>query len=301
MSNIKIYIFKYLQNLEYVKNASIHTVHNYRMDFEAFFSFIQLNYNEDINLDTITNLQIRSYLAKMKNDKYARRTIARRISALRSFFQYLVKEEILKHNPFNDVRTPRLEKRLPIFLETYEIEDLLTLPDDSNLGQRDLAVLELLYATGIRVGELVKIKIQDIDLLNHFVIVLGKGAKERLVPVGSKAIDAITAYLRQSRPYLLHTTKQNHNLLFVNSKGGPITDRSIRRIVEKYINKLALNKKISPHSLRHTFATHLLNNGADLRTVQELLGHVSLSTTQIYTHVTKEKLRHLYLKTHPRA
>lgn len=302
MNNIKVQIYKYLQHLEYIKNASIHTVHNYRMDLEAFFSFIRLNNNEEINLSNITNLHIRGYLAKMKNDQYARRTIARRISALRSFFQFLVREEILTQNPFKNIHTPKLEKRLPIYLETYEIEDLLSLPDTSSLGRRDLAILELLYATGIRVGELVKIKVTDVDMVNHFAIVFGKGAKERLVPVGSKAIKAIEEYLQNSRPYLLHkTSQQNHNMLFVNSKGTPITDRSIRRIVEKYINKLAINKKISPHSLRHTFATHLLNNGADLRTVQELLGHVSLSTTQIYTHVTKEKLRQLYMKTHPRA
>jgi integrase/recombinase XerC len=195
-----------------------------------------------------------------------------------------------------------LDKRLPVFLDLAEVEALLALPNKSVLGRRDAAILELLYATGIRVSELAGLTVQDIDLISGYVLVYGKGFKERVVPVGRKAIGAITDYLDTSRPRLRAPgLTPPHDILFVNKNGGPLTDRSVRRIVEKYVNVLAITKNVSPHTIRHTFATHLLNNGADLRSIQELLGHVNLSTTQLYTHVSKERIKSVYHEAHPRA
>ena len=205
---------------------------------------------------------MRGYLAELNEKQYARRTIARRISALRSFFKYLVREAVIEYSPLTKVRTPKLEKKLPAFLDEIEINELLAMPDKSKvLGDRDQAVLEMLYATGCRVSELVGLTLERVDLSNRFVLLLGKGNKERVVPVG----------------------------------------HSVRRILEKYINMLAIHKNVSPHTIRHSFATHLLEHGADLRSVQELLGHANLSTTQIYTHVSNEHVTNVYKKNHPRA
>ncbi|HWQ62622.1 MAG TPA: tyrosine recombinase, partial [Negativicutes bacterium] len=244
---------------------------------------------------------IRAYLAYLKDEDYARRTIARKMAALRSFFRHLCRETVVTENPFTTVRTPKLEKRLPVFLDPAEIDAILDLPARDSLGRRDAAALELLYATGMRVGELAGLAVRDVDLAEGYALVYGKGSKERVVPVGRKAIAALKLYLELSRPRLMAAGGTAHDRLFVNSRGGPLTDRSVRRVVDKYVTALAIAKNVSPHTIRHTFATHLLNNGADLRTVQELLGHVNLSTTQLYTHVTKERLKTVYGKAHPRA
>lgn len=248
-------------------------------------------------------LDIRSYLADMNGKKYARTTIARRISALRSFYKYLQRENKVKQNPFVKVRTPKLEKHLPVFLEEFEVNELLELPDTTGeLGLRDQAVLELLYATGCRVSELVGLTLDTIDLGNMFVLLHGKGNKDRLVPIGHTCREAVEKYLNGARQALMaRYNAAPHDKLLVNRLGGPLTDRSVRRILDKYIKKLALRKNVSPHTIRHTFATHLLDHGADLRAVQELLGHANLSTTQIYTHVTTERITSVYEKNFPRA
>lgn len=295
-------INSFMQYLRVEKNASQHTVKSYRADIECFVAFAQEQGAGEALFVNVTPILIRAYLSEMKNKQYSRKTIARRIASMRSFFRHLCREDILTENPFNLIHSPKLEKKLPVFLDPMEITDLLSLPEDNILGCRDAAILELLYATGMRVGELATLTIDNVDLSRGFVLVFGKGSKERIIPAGRIALTAVKQYLQYSRPQMYKNYHGPvHTILFVNSKGGPLSDRSIRRIVNKYVEILALSKHVSPHTIRHTFATHLLNNGADLRSVQEMLGHVSLSTTQLYTHVTKERLKSVYHNTHPRA
>lgn len=302
MQLIRQQVEAFMLYLRLEKNASHHTVKSYREDIERFIEFAQQQGIGEVLFTHVTTILIRGYLASLKQNNYARTTIARRIAALRSFFRFLCREELLESNPFSAIHTPKLEKRLPVFLDEIEIKDLLTLPANDNLGRRDAAILELLYASGVRVAELTNLKLADVDLGNRFILVMGKGLKERIVPVGRIASRVLEYYLISNRPRLYAKwDKADHQAVFLNSKGGPLTDRSVRRIVDKYIDILAVGKKVSPHTLRHTFATHLLNNGADLRSVQEMLGHVNLSTTQLYTHVTKERLKSVYMNTHPRA
>ncbi|MDR3348049.1 MAG: tyrosine recombinase XerC [Acidaminococcales bacterium] len=284
------------------KNASLHTLRNYLNDLDDFFAFFFNDNPAGADFSALSPLYIRSYLAFLNEKQYARRTIARKVSALRSFSRYLAREGKIAGNPFTKVKTPKLDRKLPVFLDFAEIEELFSLPADNELGRRDMAVLELLYATGCRVSELVALRMDDVDCANRYVLLQGKGDKERIVPIGGKAVDALEKYAIFTRPLIIARYRADeHGALFVNSRGGKLTDRSVRRIVDKYIKIMAINKKISPHSVRHTFATHLLNNGADLRSVQELLGHSNLSTTQIYTHVTSERMAGVYKKTHPRA
>ena len=294
-------VHKFLQYLAVEKNTSAFTVKNYAADIDIFAGFLKTRYPGGFNWQEINVLD--SYLADMNGKKYARTTIARRISALRSFYKYLQRENKVKQNPFVKVRTPKLEKHLPVFLEEFEVNELLELPDTTGeLGLRDQAVLELLYATGCRVSELVGLTLDTIDLGNMFVLLHGKGNKDRLVPIGHTCREAVEKYLNGARQALMaRYNAAPHDKLLVNRLGGPLTDRSVRRILDKYIKKLALRKNVSPHTIRHTFATHLLDHGADLRAVQELLGHANLSTTQIYTHVTTERITSVYEKNFPRA
>lgn len=292
---------KFLTYLTVEKNSSLLTVSNYEKDINSFAEFLQNRFGDDFQWQQVGTLDIRAYLTELNQKQYARRTIARRISALRSFYKYLVRENFLQANPFTNIKTPKLEKKLPVFLEELEINELLKLPASEGLGLRDQAILELLYATGCRVSELVGLTLERIELSAQYVLLLGKGNKERIVPLGNTCCQAIKEYyvLRQK---LMHKYNvPTHSFVFVNSQGGVLTDRSVRRILDKYITELAVNKKVSPHTIRHTFATHLLDHGADLRAVQELLGHANLSTTQIYTHVTTERITSAYKKNHPRA
>lgn len=294
---------KFLQYLAVEKNTSALTVKNYAADIAVFIEFLKTRYPSGFSWPELGVLDIRAYLADMNGKKYARTTIARRVSALRSFYKYLQRENKVIQNPFVKVRTPKLEKHLPVFLEEFEINELLEMPDKAEpLGMRDQAVLELLYATGCRVSELVGLTLETIDLGNMFVLLHGKGNKDRLVPIGHSCRSAVEKYLNGARQYLMERYHAAaHDRLLVNRLGGPLTDRSVRRILDKYIKKLALRKNVSPHTIRHTFATHLLDHGADLRAVQELLGHANLSTTQIYTHVTTERITSVYEKNFPRA
>lgn len=291
---------QFLNYLSVEKNASPLTISNYRRDVYLFYDFLHQRYNGDVRWRSIGVLDIRAYLAMLNTEKYARRTIARRISSLRSFFKYMVRENIVEYNPFAKIKTPKLDKRLPVFLEEFEINELLELPEKNNLGLRDQAVLEMLYATGCRVSELVGLTLERIDIGNRYALLLGKGNKERIVPLGHTCCKALEAYY-DVREELMAKYNASHDRVFVNSRGGALTDRSVRRILDKYISMLALHKNVSPHTIRHTFATHLLDHGADLRAVQELLGHANLSTTQIYTHVTTERIASVYEKNHPRA
>lgn len=288
----------YLQVLADERGSSGHTVRNYGDDLRQFASWLK---EKDIErVEDITYLHVRGYLADLQKRDYAKRSVSRKLSALRSFFQFLVREGRLKASPFQFIRTPKLDKRLPKFLYVEEMEELLRLPDTATpLGIRDLAILETLYASGMRVSELVGLDETRVDLSLGVALVFGKGAKERYVPLGEHATHALDRYLRESRSKLL--AGKEEKALFLNARGGRLTDRSVRRIVDRYVGQLSETRKMSPHAIRHSFATHMLEAGADLRTVQELLGHANLSTTQIYTHMTRDHLQSIYNRAHPRA
>ncbi len=296
------YLSKFITYLEVEKNCSQYTLISYQKDLNAFLGFMIKRVGAAFLWQQVNSLDVRGYLAELNEKQYARRTIARRISALRSFFKFLVREAVIEASPLTKVRTPKLEKKLPAFLDEIEINELLDMPDKSKpLGVRDQAVLEMLYATGCRVSELVGLTTERIDLSNRYVMLLGKGNKERVVPVGKTCCQALAAYYPVRSQLLQKYHQPEHEAVFVNSRGGSLTDRSVRRILDKYITTLALHKNVSPHTIRHSFATHLLEHGADLRAVQELLGHANLSTTQIYTHITTERVAAVYKKNHPRA
>jgi len=290
----------FLDYLTYERNVSINTVGAYRNDLESFTTFLCNEYftlaRDQLDLRRIDHIAIRSYLAHLARKKLSRSSIARHLSALRSFFKYLMREEMVDVNPARGVATPRREKHLPSVLQTADIALLLEAPDlSSPLGIRDRAWLELLYASGLRISELVGIDIDDIEIRARLVKVRGKGAKERIVPFGTKAEEAIRAYLP------VRNGSEDESALFVNYRGERITARSVRRLFNGYVRDASLRGGVSPHTLRHSFATHLLNAGADLRAIQELLGHASLSTTQKYTHLNDWQLIEVYKKAHPRA
>ena len=294
---------RFLTYLQVEKNSSPLTRENYNRDIGDFDAFLSGKLDGGFDWKDVTIPYIRSYLAFLNKKKYARRTVARKISSLRSFYKFLLREGHIGVNPFTKIRTPKLEKRLPVFLEEMEVNFLLTLPDNGKpLGKRDQAVMELLYATGCRVSELAGLRMEDMNLSGLFVLLHGKGNKDRLVPMGHTCARALETYLRECRgPLMARYGVEEHHYVFINARGGPLTDRSVRRILDKYVKELALQKNVSPHTIRHTFATHLLEHGADLRAVQELLGHASLSTTQIYTHITNERINKVYQKNFPRA
>ncbi|MCX7926728.1 MAG: tyrosine recombinase XerC [Candidatus Omnitrophica bacterium] len=280
---------KFLRYLEIERNYSKHTIVNYSLDLEDFFKFLA---NQP--LSSVDYLTIRRYLAALKAKNASNRTICRHLSCLRSFFKFLVREGLLASNPIASVASPKIERRLPKFLTEEEMFRLLEaiIPKDEQ-GLRDRAILETFYSSGIRISELVGLDVEDVDAIGGIIKVKGKGKKERIVPIGDKALEAI-------RNYLTNRKKQS-SALFLNRAGRRLTDRGVRNIVAKYIRIVGIQKGVSAHTLRHSFATHLLNRGADLRTVQELLGHANLSTTQIYTHLTTEKLKNIYDHAHPRA
>lgn len=303
---MKTEIGDFLDYLTWEKNVSTNTVVAYRDDLESFIAFLSSDYlsisREMLDLTTIDRLAIRAFLAAMQRRKLSRATVARRLSALRSFFRFLVREGIVTANPARTVMTPKKEKRLPAVLQPAEVTSLLEQPDTSTpLGARDQAFLELLYASGLRISELAGIDLDDIELRARLVKVRGKGRKERIVPFGKKAEEAVRTWLGE-RPKLVHVQgDEDEHPLFVNYRGGRLSVRSIRRLFEGYVRDASLRTGVSPHTLRHSFATHLLNAGADLRGIQELLGHASLSTTQKYTHLQDSQLIETYRKAHPRS
>lgn len=289
---------KFMLYVQLEKNFSVHTVREYQSDIEDFLAFLEI---EGIkNLEEVEYIHARLYVTKLYDEKKARTSISRKISSIRSFFRFLNKEYSLDDAAFRSLYHPKKEARLPSFFYTEELEKLfLANVGDDPKSIRNLAILELFYATGMRVSELTSIELTQVDFSYSIVRVMGKGRKERIIPFGQYASEALTRYLEQARP--LFMKMQDHQHLFVNMRGGKLTARGVRYILNEMIEKATLHSKIYPHMLRHTFATHLLNNGADLRTVQELLGHAHLSSTQVYTHVTKEHLRDTYMNAHPRA
>lgn len=286
-------IEKFIDYLTIEKNYSDHTVRNYTLDLRGLSEFL-----DGKSPDDITHLDLRRFLAELKKSNCAKRTVVRKLGAIRSFFRFLFREKYIKANPADSIFTPKLDKKLPEFLDTEKITRLITSPDLSTiLGLRDRAILEVLYSTGIRVSELVGLNQSDIDIISGMAKVRGKGKKERIVLVGRQAQNAVRNYLSERD----REGSMRQEALFLNKNKTRLTDRSVRRIIDKYIKVCSIEQKISPHSIRHSFATHLLNNGADLRSVQELLGHKNLSTTQIYTHLGTKRLKEIYSKAHPRA
>jgi integrase/recombinase XerC len=284
--------------LEAEKGASYYTVRNYQTDLADFFKF--LTKKELTLLDEVDRHVLRDYLSELVGRGIAKASIARKLSAIRSFFRYLVREEIIAKNPIEQVSSPKLDRRLPSFLTQAEMEKLLNAPDLSTpLGQRDRALLELLYASGLRVSELAGLTLEQIDLESNEIRVWGKGSKERVVLMGQPAAEALKDYIKEGRARLRGEKKTK--ALFLDRYGQKLTERSVQRLLNRYAKKAGIGKRVHPHLLRHTFATHLLDGGADLRVVQELLGHARLTSTQIYTHVTKGQARKVYLAAHPLA
>jgi integrase/recombinase XerC len=302
-------IEQFLEHLRYERNVSAHTLRNYSSDLEQFIDYLapietSSGKRKIPDIGDIDHLTIREWMAALHSAQKKKASIARKLAALRTFFQFLVREGILELNPAKLVSTPRLEKKLPQHLSIEEAIRFIETPDpDTDLGKRDRAILELMYATGVRVAELTTLNLADIDFRNQLIRVTGKRRKQRIVPFGEPAGDAIRHYLGVRDKILFHApvSKRDDEALFLNYQGTRITTRSVGRMVDKYIRICAGMHNISPHALRHSFATHLLDSGADLRDIRELLGHARLSTTQIYTHVSMEKLIEVYDKAHPKA
>jgi integrase/recombinase XerC len=287
---------RFLDDLER-RNFSQHTVAAYRRDLERFARYLsELTHEDEPRLSDFTAARVRRYVAWMVSTRYARRTVQRGLAAVRSLAKYLVAKKALAANPALGLTAPRPEKRLPSFLTRKEAELLFERPAEPTLPElRDRAVLELFYGTGIRLSELTELKMRDVDASGGLVRVTGKGNKQRVVPLGDHAREAIERYLSA------RGGAAPDEPLFLNLRGGKLSGRSVQRLVAKRLGQVSEARSLSPHVLRHTFATHMLNAGADLRAVQELLGHASLSSTQIYTHVTTERLKDAYKKAHPRA
>lgn len=302
-------IGQFLEHLRYERNVSVHTLRNYKSDLEQFLDYLAPADPKTLrrkmpDVAEVDHITIREWLSVLHSTQKKKASIARKLAALRTFFQFLVREGLLELNPAKLVSTPRLEKKLPQHLSIEEAIRFIETPDvETDLGKRDRAMLELMYATGVRVAELTTLNLADIDFRNQLIRVTGKRRKQRIVPFGDPAGDAIRSYLNVRDKFLFNApvSQRDDEALFLNYQGTRITTRSVGRMVEKHIRKCAGVHNISPHALRHSFATHLLDNGADLRDIQELLGHARLSTTQIYTHVSMEKLIAVYDKAHPKA
>ncbi|MDX8365054.1 tyrosine recombinase XerC [Cytobacillus sp. IB215665] len=300
MKNVNKQLQLFIEYLQIEKNYSEYTIMHYKNDILHFLQF--MNQQAIDKLLDVSYADVRIYLTELHSKKYARKSIARKVSCLRSFFAFLLREELVNENPFSIVALPKQEQRIPQFLYEEELEQLFAVSDITTpLGLRNQAILELLYATGIRVSECCNIQIQDLDFSIGTVLVTGKGNKQRYVPFGSFAHESIEKYISEGRQILQDKSQVKTGHLFLNYRGEPLTARGVRVILDKMIKQASITIHISPHVLRHTFATHLLNEGADMRSVQELLGHEHLSSTQIYTHVTKDHLRNIYMKHHPRA
>jgi len=291
-------LIQFMSYIQLEKNYSAHTVREYESDILDFFRFLEA---EGVtSLDQVEYIHARLYVTKLYDKQLSRTSISRKISSIRSFYKFGNREYGLKEDAFRSLYHPKKEERLPHFFYEEELHVLFAATEgDDHMSIRNRAILELLYATGIRVSELTSLEVTDVDYRLGILRVMGKGRKERYVPFGQFAQDALEHFVTTVRPMLMK--QKQHNSVFTNMRGEPLTPRGVRYLLNEMVKKASLHTKIYPHMLRHTFATHLLNNGADLRTVQELLGHSHLSSTQVYTHVTKEHLRKTYMNAHPRA
>ena len=288
-----------------VRNLSMNTAEAYSRDVNQFVDFLREQWGKEREYDwaAVDYRTVRGFLAHLSRQKYDRATISRKLSALRSFFRYLLNEDAVTHNPAAVAPTPKREQKLPEYLYEDEMQTLLATPDGSTpLGQRDRAILEMLYATGVRVSELVAMDVDDLQFDEHQIRVIGKGNRERVVLMGERAIAAVRRYIADSRETLLREAQTpEEQALFLNSRGGRLTVRGVQQRVNKHVLEAAASSRITPHALRHTFATHLLDGGADLRSIQALLGHKSLGTVGIYTHLTTERMKEAYNAAHPLA
>ena len=289
----------YIAYLEGEKNASAHTVTAYKRDLEHYFAYLE---ERGIDPVTVDHLVIRRYMTVLREEGISKNSMARKMSSLRSFYRFLIRENVIEDNPLTLVSSPKETKKLPKFVHYEDLRELMELPDGSPAGLRDRAIMELLYGGGLRVSELCGLELEQVNFVLRSVRVMGKGKKERLVPLGNYALTALKDYLEKGRPCLVRPENEGERGLFLNQRNGhPITDRAVRDILNKYTLQLSKTLKVSPHMLRHSYATHMLENGADIRIIQELLGHERLSTTQIYTHITKSHMMEIYNEAHPRS
>lgn len=289
-------IAAFLRHLEKERNASAHTVRAYAHDLEQFAAHVREELGRDGAPAEIDHLMVRSFLARLHRDGLKKVSASRKLAGIRTFFRYLCREGVLQRNPARVILSPRLERRIPSQLDEAEVAALLDFPIEDDADARAQALLEMLYATGVRCSELVGMNVGEVDLENRMVRVLGKGRKERVIPFGTRAQAAVRAFLP-----VRQRSEPEDDALFVNARGLRLTDRALRRILASRLKQIAIGKRVTPHTLRHSFASHLLQRGADLRSIQELLGHASLSTTQRYTHLNARQILAIYNRAHPRA
>lgn len=294
------YADAFLKYLRYERNMSPETIRAYEKDLQQFLRFFAKKEGAEINPTQLTPEQVRDYLGYLKEKNYQKTTVVRKLATIRSFYKCMLRKGYVSTNPLVEIPTPKVEKKVPHFLSTEEVETLLNAPQGNSFqAVRDRAILETLYSTGLRVSELTALNVSDIDLNSEVLTARGKGNRDRVVPLGSFALQAIRRY-HETRAQVPNINEKDPDALFLNRFGDRLSSRSIRKIIDKYIKVTGLSEKTSPHTLRHSFATHLLNRGANLRTVQELLGHKHLSTTQIYTHVTTDTMKEAYEEAQPR-
>lgn len=287
----------FLDYLLFQKRYSKHTIIAYKKDVEDFFLFINNTY-DSVDVKLITSAMIRTWLANLKEKDITSKSINRKISSLKSFFKFLMKEGIIDATPMSTIISPKINKRLPVYVEEKDMQTLFEYVEfpDNYAGQTERLIMELFYNTGFRVSELINLKISQVDFSNNYIKVLGKGNKERIIPVQVNLLNGLKAYINKKT-----TEEQSKDLIFISEKGKPLYAKQVYNIVKKYLTLVTTVQKKSPHILRHSFATHLTNNGADLNAVKELLGHSSLAATQVYTHNSIEKLKEVFKKAHPKA
>jgi integrase/recombinase XerD len=300
MESTQFALEDYLHFLKIERQLAANTIISYRRDLTDYIEFIENSKIESI--DAVTRQNIISYLQVMNDEGKSARTVSRHISSIRSFHQFLLREKVTTSDPTVHIELPKIEQKLPRVLSLDEVGRLIDAPDQSKpQGVRDAALLEVLYGTGMRVSELINLDLDNIHLTMGFVRVFGKGGKERIIPLGNKAIQACTNYVNEARPNFTQKLKGSQDALFLNMRGGRLTRQGCWKLLKAHALSVNIQKKMTPHILRHSFATHLIENGADLRAVQEMLGHADISTTQIYTHVSRSRLKEVYVKFHPRA
>jgi len=298
---MNVAIGRFLRYLDVERNASLHTIKSYREDLTSLHEYLSGDSEKVITPEQISSLDLRGYVSALHEAGYAKTSVARRLASLRSFFRFTQREGLSSSNPAKPLRNPRPDRKLPHFLSTEEIGKLLSAPPKSEaMGLRDRAIFETMYSAGLRVSELVGINQDDLDLVTGLVRIRGKGKRERLAPIGSFAAKSLNQWLA-AKPKEKSKKVEDEQAVFLNRFGNRLTTRSVGRMLEKYIQQTGLDLRTSPHRLRHSFAMHLLDRGADIRSVQELLGHKSLVTTQIYTHVSTARLKEVYERAHPRA
>lgn len=300
MEKARLALEDYLHFLRVERQLAANTITSYERDLADYLDFLAKNDVQEV--DAITRREILLYLQKMKDLGKSTRTVSRSISSIRSFHQFLLREKVATGDPTVHLEMPKIEQKLPNILSMDEVNQLIEAPNRDKLqGKRDYALLELLYGTGMRVSELLDLNMNDLHLTMGFVRVFGKGGKERIIPIGGKAIEACTVYIEEARPKFIGKNLSPVEAIFLNMRGGRLTRQGCWGILKQYAFEAGLTKELTPHILRHSFATHLIENGADLRAVQEMLGHSDISTTQIYTHVSRSRLKEVYTQFHPRA